>query len=108
MADLLEVTDANFEESVLKSELPVLIDFWAPWCRPCLNFAPVIEAVAKEYEGKLTVAKMDIEEHKSTATTYGIASIPTVILFKDGEVADRLMGAVPKAKLVQMLDANLG
>jgi len=108
MADLLEVTDADFEDTILKSETPALVDFWAPWCGPCRMIGPVVEELAKDYQGKLTVAKMDVDQNQSTATKYGISSIPTVILFKNGEIAERIVGAVPKAKLAQMIENNLG
>lgn len=108
MSDLLQVTDANFEEEVLKSDIPVLIDFWAPWCGPCRMIAPIVEELAVEYEGKIKVAKMNVDENQSTPTQYGIRGIPTVILFKGGQVAEQVVGAVAKGKLSGMIDAQLG
>lgn len=107
MSDLLQVTDANFEEEVLKSELPVLIDFWAPWCGPCRMIGPIVEELAGDYTGKVKVAKMNVDENQNTPSKYGIRGIPTVILFKNGELAEQVVGAVPKSKLTTMIDSHL-
>lgn len=104
---VLELTDDTFAETIKSSETPVLVDFWAPWCGPCLRMAPIIDEVAKEYEGKIQVAKVDIDDHQQTASKYGVMSIPTLVLFKNGEVADRLVGAVPKDKLEEVIGGVL-
>lgn len=97
------LTQNNFEEEVLKSDIPVLVDFWASWCGPCKMLAPTIAEIAKEYEGKVKVCKLNIDDDSSVAIKYGIASIPTVVLFKNGEVADKSVGFVPKATIENML-----
>jgi len=107
MADLNEVNDANFEDEVLKSEIPTLIDFWAPWCGPCRIIGPIVEEIAAEYAGKVKVVKMNVDENQSTPAKYGIRGIPTVILFKNGEAAEQVVGAVPKVKLSEMINKHL-
>lgn len=94
---LIHVTDAEFESQVLKADKPVLVDFWASWCGPCLAIAPVIEELAGEYDGKVMVAKMDVDKSPATPGRYGIRAIPTLILFKDGQVVEQITGAVGKA-----------
>ncbi len=94
---IIQVTDADFEEMVLKADLPVLVDFWAAWCGPCRAIAPVIDQLADEYEGKVKIAKMNVDENPATPGRYGIRAIPTLILFKDGNVVDQITGAVGKA-----------
>ncbi len=109
MADegLLQATDGNFEPEILKSDIPVMVDFWAPWCGPCHVIAPVIEELAKEYAGRVKVAKMNVDENPATPSRYGIRGIPTVILFKDGQVSDQIVGAVPKSKVEEMIKKAL-
>jgi thioredoxin 1 len=104
---LFHATDANFEAEILKSDIPTMVDFWAPWCGPCHVIAPVIEELAKEYAGKVKVAKMNVDENPATAPRYGIRGIPTVILFKDGQVFDQIVGAVPRSKVEEMIKKAL-
>lgn len=101
----LEITDANFEEIVLKSDKPVLVDFWAEWCGPCRMIGPYVEEIAKEYEGKAIVGKVNVDESNMVTSKYGIRNIPTILFFKDGNVADKQVGSVPKNVLAQKLDA---
>ncbi|MDP3148752.1 MAG: thioredoxin [Ignavibacteria bacterium] len=96
---LVEGTDSNFDTEVLKSDLPVLVDFWAPWCGPCRMVGPIVEQLATEYQGKLKVVKVNTDENQSVAVRYGIRSIPTLGIFKDGKVVDSVIGAVPKQYL---------
>ncbi len=104
----LEITDANFDAEVINSDKPVLIDFWAVWCGPCKLIAPVVEEVAKEYEGKFKVGKMDIDNNPNVAMKYGIRSIPTLLIFKDGKVVDQIVGAVPKNVITSKMDTYSG
>ena len=97
------ITNANFEEEVIKSEIPVLVDFWATWCGPCRMVGPVVSEIAEEYGGKVKVGKVNVDEEDELAERFGVQSIPTIILFKNGEEAARNVGFAPKAKLVQML-----
>jgi len=103
----IEITDGNFEKEVLQSDLPVLVDFWAPWCGPCRMVAPVVEEIAKEYAGRLKVGKLNTDENQKVAAQYGIMSIPTLMIFKDGKVVDKLIGAQPKEAIVGKLDSVL-
>ena len=100
-------TDENFEEEVVNSDKPVLIDFWAVWCGPCKIIAPVIEELAGEYEGKVKVGKLDVDENQHVSIRYGVRSIPTLLIFKNGKVKDTIIGAVPKAQIVQKLNSAL-
>jgi len=97
--NIVELTDDNFDTEILQSELPALVDFWAVWCGPCKQIAPSVEALAGEYQGKLKVAKMDIDTHQITPQRYGIRSIPTLLVFKGGRVVGQIIGAVPRSKL---------
>ncbi|MGD9115789.1 MAG: thioredoxin [Dehalococcoidia bacterium] len=108
MTKPIAVTDADFEEKVLKSEVPVLVDFWAAWCRPCLMTAPVLEELAGEYAGKLTIAKLDVDQNANTAAKYGIMAIPNLIIFKDGKPVSQIVGYKPKDELKRNLDSALG
>jgi thioredoxin 1 len=104
---LLHVTDKNFSAEVLNSDLPVLVDFWATWCAPCRSISPIVEDLAKEFMGKVKVAKLNIEENSGTPSQYGVRSIPTLILFKGGKVVDQIVGAQPKNRLVALIEKAL-
>ncbi|MBN1189705.1 MAG: thioredoxin [Dehalococcoidales bacterium] len=108
MGNTLAVTDDSFDEMVLKSANPVLVDFWATWCKPCLMVAPILEELTQEYSGKLTIAKLDVDQNQQTAQKYHVMSIPTMIIFKDGKPVANIVGFKPKDKLKQELDAALG
>jgi len=107
MADIPQVTDGTFEQEVLQSDLPALVDFWATWCGPCYMVAPIMEELAKDYQGRLKVFKLDVDNNPATAAKYGIFSIPSVLLFKDGKVATQIVGAMPKKHFVERLEALL-
>lgn len=107
MSEMLHVSDANFESKVLESDLPVLVDFWAPWCGPCRMLSPIVEDLASEYDGRMVFAKMNTDESPMTPGQYGIMSIPSLLLFKDGELIDRAVGARPKAALQEWIDGAL-
>lgn len=100
----IQITDANFESQVLHSASPFLLDFWAPWCGPCRAIGPVVEELAAEYEGKLAVGKMNVDENPVTPGKFGIRAIPTIILFKDGEVIEQITGAVSKANITALIE----
>jgi len=103
MANIVELTDGTFKTEVLEADGAVVVDFWAPWCGPCRMIAPVLEELAGEYEGKLKVTKVNVDEHQDAARQYGIASIPTLLLFKGGQLVDRAIGAMPKPQLEQFV-----
>ncbi len=103
----LEITDANFEEIVLKSDKPVVLDFWAVWCGPCRMVGPIVEEIGKDYEGKAVVGKVDVDSNPDISSKFGIRNIPTILFFKNGEIADKQVGAVPKQVLVNKLEAVL-
>ena len=103
MNDLLAITDQNFETEVIKSELPVLIDFWAVWCGPCKAIHPIVEELAVDYQGKLKVAKCDVDSNQQIALKFGIRSIPTLLIFKNGKVVKQIIGAVPKKHIISKL-----
>ncbi|MCR4409337.1 MAG: thioredoxin [Candidatus Saccharicenans sp.] len=106
-SNLIQATDATFEQEVIKSSLPVLVDFWAPWCGPCLMVAPVIEQIAETYRGRLKVVKVNVDENPGVSARYQIMSIPTLILFKGGQPVDSVVGALPKNQLVNFLSRHL-
>jgi thioredoxin 1 len=103
----IEVNDVNFEEVVVRSDKPAVVDFWAEWCGPCRMIAPIIEELSKEYDGKIIVAKCDVDNSPGIAARYGIRNIPTVLFFKNGIIADKQVGAVPKANFVNKINALL-
>jgi thioredoxin 1 len=105
--DLLHVNDKNFGQEVLNSDLPVLVDFWASWCGPCRAISPMVEELAKEFIGKVKVTKLNVDENPAIPSQYGVRGIPTLILFKGGKILDQIVGAVPKAKLVAMIEKAL-
>jgi thioredoxin 1 len=105
MGKALEVTDNTFEQEVLQSTQPVLVDFWAVWCGPCRAVAPIVEELAGEYEGRLKVMKLDVDDNPRTASAYGVQSIPTLMVFKDGKPAERIVGAVPKKVIADKLQS---
>ncbi|EKT61214.1 thioredoxin TrxA [Providencia burhodogranariea] len=104
---IIHITDASFEAEVLKASSPVLVDFWAAWCGPCKMIAPILDEVSEEYTGKLTIAKLNIDDNPATAPKYGIRGIPTLLLFKNGSVAATKVGALSKTQLKEFLDENL-
>lgn len=104
MADVPEFTDGNFEAEVLKSEIPVLVDFWAPWCGPCRQLSPLVEELAGENDGTAKIGKLNIDDNKNTAQQYSVMSIPTLLIFKGGEVVERFVGVQPKNRLQEAID----
>ncbi len=107
MTDIINTTDADFAKDVLQSDVPVLVDFWAAWCGPCKAIAPVLEDLATDYDGKVQIAKVDIDQNKAIAAQFGIRSIPTLFVFKGGERVDTVVGLQNKAQLAQLLDKHL-
>ena len=107
MAEVVTVSDATFEEMVLKASLPVLVDFWAPWCGPCKAVAPILEELVKEYDGKMGIARLNVDEEPINASKYGISAIPTMLLFQSGQPVGQIMGFRPKAQLKKALDEML-
>lgn len=107
MSEPITLTDDNFEEEVENADKPVLVDFWAEWCGPCRMIGPVVKEMAGEYEGKAKIGKVNVDENPNTSMKFGVRSIPTLLIFKDGKVADQIVGAVPKSQLTKKLDAQL-
>ena len=101
----LELTDANFDQTVLKSDQPVLVDFWAEWCGPCRMVGPIVEELAKEYEGKAVIGKLDVDNNPGVSAQFGIRNIPTILFFKNGEIVDKQVGAVPKSVLAGKINS---
>ena len=107
MAEPITLTDETFQSEVIESSVPVLVDFWATWCGPCRMVAPIIEELADEYEGRAKIGKVDVDSEQKIASDFGIRSVPTLLIFKDGKLADQIVGAVPKKALVDKLEAAL-
>ena len=107
MSKKMEFTDANFEAEVIKSDVPVLVDFWAPWCGPCRIVDPIVEEIAGEYDGRLKVGKLNTDDNREVAAKFGIMSIPTIMVFKGGEVKERIVGAQPKKAIIDKIDSVL-
>ncbi len=108
MADVPEVTESNFQTEVLQSAQPILVDFWAPWCGPCRQIAPLVQELGQEYAGKARVAKINVDECPNVAAGYGVNSIPTLMIFKNGDVVERFVGVQPRSRLQSALDAAIG
>lgn len=104
---VITITDSSFDADVIKSDKPVLVDFWATWCAPCKAIGPVIDAIAEEYEGRIAVGKVNVDDSPATPGKYGVRGIPTIILFKDGKVVDQVVGAVPKSQLEALINKAL-
>jgi len=107
MTNIMTVDDKNFDQAVLKSNTPVLVDFWAPWCGPCLAVAPILDELAQEYEGRMSIARLNVDEAPVVATRYGISAIPTMLLFKDSKPISQIVGFRPKAELKKAVDQAL-
>jgi thioredoxin 1 len=108
MSNEIEFTESNFENEVIQSDVPVLVDFWAPWCGPCKMVAPIVEEISGEYAGRLKVGKLNTDDNQMVASQFGVMSIPTLMIFKGGEVVERIVGAQPKDALTGKIDAVLG
>jgi thioredoxin 1 len=104
---IVEITDSNFDQMVLKADQPVMIDFWAAWCGPCRALAPIVDEVAKQYSGKIVVGKMDVDKNPATAQRFGVRGIPTLLVFKGGQVREQIVGFVPKDRIEKAIDKNL-
>ena len=104
---IITLTDQNFQEEIKASDLPILVDFWAEWCAPCRMIAPMLEEIAEEYAGRLRVGKLNVDQNRSMAAQFGVMSIPTLILFKDGQIVEQMIGAQPKENLVRVLESAL-
>jgi thioredoxin 1 len=107
MSEPTHVTDDTFGAEVIQSDVPAIVDFWAPWCAPCHMIAPILEEIAADYDGQLKVAKLDVDQNPQVATQFGVMSIPTMILFKDGEAVERLIGYMPKERLLEKITSHL-
>jgi len=107
-ANTIEITDTNFESEVVKASTPVLVDFWAAWCAPCRALAPTIDSIAEEYKGRVKVGKLDVDSNGNTAMRYNVRGIPTLLLFKGGQVVEQRVGAIGKSEVQKMLDAHVG
>jgi thioredoxin 1 len=103
----IEITDSNFDDEVVKSDIPVLLDFWAVWCGPCKQIAPIVDEIASEYEGKIKVGKVDVDNNPDISMKFGIRSIPTLMIFKNGHKVDEIIGAVPKTAITQKLELQV-
>ena len=101
---VLEFSDANFDDEVIKSDIPVLVDFWAPWCGPCRIIAPVVEEISESHEGKIKVGKLNVDDNQQTSMKFGIRSIPTLLVFKNGEILEQIIGAVPKTEIERVVN----
>lgn len=107
MSDLISLSDEAFDKAIGEASNPVLVDFWAPWCQPCKALTPILEEIAQEYQGKVTIYKMNVDDHKEAATKFGVRGIPTLIIFKEGEAVATKVGSLTKSQLASFIDSNL-